>query len=189
MSVTLAAILIITGLVGLAAVAIGLPLVVGAMIYDIARSPKAAPRERASAGARVAAERGVARAFVILGGAFWSIAAFAGLYSFQQTGWAAALLGAGIPLVAVAVTLIVGWYYERFASAMLFAASIAVVAWGVVYQFELGVWFMMTFALIGPMMTAAVLFWMARREQEVFERVTAGKLELSPVFAARSSLG
>jgi hypothetical protein len=72
---------------------------------------------------------------------------------------------------------------------LLLIASFAVIAWGVVYQFEAGVWGIMTFAMIGPMLTASALFWMARREQEAYERVTALKPELAFAFAARSTLG
>jgi hypothetical protein len=38
------------------------------------------------------------------------------------------------------------------------------------------------------MVTASVLFWMARREQEAFERETSVRPELAMVFAARSSI-
>jgi len=88
--------------------------------------------------------------------------------------------------VAIAATLIVGWHYERIVAALLVAASLGVVVWGVIFQFEAGVWGIMTFALIGPMMTAAVLFWLARREQDAYELATMSRLELAPVFSARS---
>jgi hypothetical protein len=198
MSVFLAAVLIIGGLIGVVAVAIAVPVLFGLMAYDVAESRKngvsvsaasAAVVAEESTGMRIAVERGIARGFVLAGGLFWSIASFAGLYSFRESGVGNALLAAFFPLVAVLATLIVGWYYERITALMLAAASLAVVAWGVIYQFELGVWMIMTFALIGPMMTAAVLFWLARRDQDAFELATATRPQLSPVFSARSSIG
>ncbi len=188
MSVALAAVLIIGGFISAALFIVGLPLVLGMMAFDVVKTRDDSPLTVEDSTTRIAVERGVARAFVIAGGAFWSIAAFAGLYSFQNTGIGDALIAALIPLTAVAVTLIVGWYYERFTAALLLVAAMAVVAWGVIYQFELGVWMIMTFALLGPMLTASVLFWLARRDQEAFERATALRPQLAPIFAARSTI-
>ena len=117
---------------------------------------------------------------MIAGGAFWSVAIFAGLYSFRESGWSAAVLGAFFPLVAVAATLVIGWYFERTTAALLVLASFAVVVWGVIYQCELGVWILMTVALIGPMLTAAMLFWLARRDQEAFELALVGHTRARP---------
>jgi len=189
MSLALAAVLIVGTLVAALAVAVGIPVFFAMMAYDVAKTTPPAPAEYADASTRIAVKRGIARAFVLAGGAFWSVAAFAGLYSYRETGVTAALIAAFIPLVAVAVTLIVGWYYERFTSFLLAIASLAVITWGVIYQFEVGVWVLMGFALLGPMLTASVLFWMARRDQEAFERATALRPDLAFVFAARSSLG
>ena len=46
----------------------------------------------------------------------------------------------------------------------------------------------MTLALIGPMLTAAVLFWLARREQDAYELATAARPELALFFSARSTI-
>ncbi len=188
MSLILTAVLIIVGVVGAVVLLIGIPALFAVMAYDTIKAPRPVRTEERDATTVIAVERGVARAFVLLGGAFWSIAAFAGLYNFQATGAQAALIAAAIPLVACAVTLIVGWYYERFTAALLAVASFAVIAWGVVYGFETGVWVLMGLSLIGPMATAGTLFWMARNEQEAYETVTATRPELAFVFAARSSL-
>ena len=189
MSIILVAMLVIGGLLGAAAVAIGLPVLFGLMAYDVLENRKSDSGQVgvASKGVsleRISLERGIARAFVLAGGAFWAVAIFAGMNSFRQTGVMSAAVGAFFPLVAVAATLVIGWYYERAASALLVLASFAVVAWGVIYQFEVGVWTLMTLALIGPMMTAAVLFWMARRDQEAFELALASQLELAPAQVA-----
>lgn len=176
MALILGATLLWVGLISAALAAVGIPVVLGMMAWDTFTSPRTerAPRDPEM---RMAVERGVARAFVIAGGLFWSSAIFAGLYSFGRSGVGYALLGAFFPLVAVLATIAIGWYYERVASALLALASLAVVAWGVIFQFEAGVWAIMVFALIGPMMTASVLFWLARGEQEAFELALARQLE------------
>jgi len=181
MSLILVAALVIAVPLGAIALAILAPTVLGAMAYDVASSGKSTSIDPTDLKLRIAVERGVARAFVIAGGAFWSIAAFAGLLTFRQTGMGAALLAAFYPLVAVLVTLVIGWYFERAVSALLALASVAVVAWGVIFQFELGVWMIMTFTLIGPMMTASALFWLARRDQQAFELALSLHPELVPV--------
>jgi hypothetical protein len=37
-------------------------------------------------------------------------------------------------------------------------------------------------------LTASTLFWLARTDQDAYERATAVRLELAPIFAARSTL-
>jgi hypothetical protein len=193
MSLILAAVLLIGGLLVAALLAIGIPALFGLMAYDTIKAPslpKSAltSTEVADTRMRIAFERGTARAFVIGGGIFWSVAAFAGLYSFLKAGVGNALLGAFFPLVAVLATLAVGWYFERVAAISLAIASLAVVAWGVIYQFEAGVWGLMIVALVGPMMTAAVLFWMARRDQEAFELAMSTRPELVPAVSGESTI-
>lgn len=192
MSIILVAVLIIGGLIGAVAVIVAVPVLFGLMSVDLFASRKQAQvvqddAPRSVSMHRVSLERGFARAFVIAGGAFWSVAIFAGMYSFRQTGMVSAILGAFFPLVAVSVTLVIGWYYERVVAALLVFSSFAVVAWGVIYQFELGVWILMTLALIGPMVTAAALFWMARRDQDAFELALAGTPELVPIAVTERS--
>ena len=183
MSLILAAVLIIGGLIGAVVIAVAVPALLGMMAFDMFQSRSTTPVEADDAERRISLERGFARGFVIAGGMFWTVATFAGLYTFRQTGLSYALMAAFIPLVATIVTLIVGWYFERVTSALLVLASFAVVAWGVAIGFELGVWTIVTIALIGPMMTAAVLFWLARGDQEAFELslATQGRPELVPI--------
>lgn len=177
----LVAVLIIGGLLGAVVVTIGIPVLFGLMAYDAYQSRDTTAREPVDAEQRIQLERGFARAFVIAGGLFWAVATFAGLFTFGQTGIAYAMLGAFFPLVAVLATLVIGWYYERATAALLVLASFAVVVWGVAAAFEPGVWMLVTFALIGPMMTAAVLFWLARRDQDALELSLATRGELVPV--------
>lgn len=130
--------------------------------------------------ARMTADRFFARAFVIAGGLFWMIASFAALYAYVGTSASAALLAAFYPFAATLATLAVGWYFERTAAALLVLGSIAVVVWGVVSSWEMGVWILMTIFMIGPMLTASVLFSLARREQTVVERAEAQLRQLEP---------
>jgi hypothetical protein len=183
MSLILAGILIVGGLVGAIAVAVAVPALFGLIAYDLVDSRNTVPVAVRDTRLRIATERWIARGFVLGGGAFWSIASFAGLFSFRQTGVGYALLTALLPLAACALTLIIGWYYERITAAVLMLASFAVVAYGVIYQFELGVWVIMGFFLIGPMMTSSALFWMARRDQEAFELALRLNPELATVRA------
>lgn len=195
MELAFAAALIIAVIVGTLALIVGVPLVFGIMAYDIVQSRKtetataaaAAPAKDAATG--IAIKRGVARAFVVIGAAFWSIATFAELYSLRQTGVGDATLAAIIPLGASLATLVVGWYWERVAAAVLMLGAVAAVAWAVIYQFTPVNWAIVTFSLIGPMLTASVLFWQARRDQEAYERATSLSPKLAFVVSARSTLG
>jgi hypothetical protein len=190
METTIGIILMALGPILAAILLLAVPILLGVMVWDMAKSRRSAPAPAKvdeidqswvdAISRRIQIERGVARAFVILGGVFWGLAAFAGYYSYQETGFNAAFLAASIPLMATVVTLLVGWYSERAAALMLTAASIAVVYYGVVTQFEVGVWILMTVALVGPMMTAAVLFWAARRELRTLEIRLA---QLEPAYA------
>jgi len=199
MLLVIAAVLIIVGLLGAGVFVVAVPALLALMVYDVKTSPKSktvgvkdeAEESRRSADrarGRIVLERGVARAFVIVGGVFWGIAAFAGLYSYRQTGVWWALLAAFIPFVATLATLVVGWYYERFTAVLLAVASAGVVYWGVINQFEAGVWGLVTVALIGPMMTASILFWMARREQQALDVFLATRPELAPALATSESI-
>ncbi len=179
MSAIFAGIALLVALVGAVLVAVAVPALFGLMAWDLTRSREISPAEVADTRLRISMERNVARGFVIAGGVFWSVASFAGLYVFSDSGLPNALFAAGIPLVAIAATLIIGWYYERVAAALLALASVGVVAWGIIYQFELGVWGIMAVFLIGPMLTASVLFWMARRDQEALELALSLQPELA----------
>ena len=125
---------------------------------------------------RMNMDRIFARAFVVAGGVFWMIASFAAVYSFVKASASAALLAAVYVFAATVATLVIGWFFERTAAALLVLASAAVVVWGVMASWELGVWILMALFLIGPMLTAAVLFAMARREQDVVELAVARQL-------------
>lgn len=188
MSSVLVGLLIVTGLVAAVVVVVAVPVLVTVIVRDIYKTEESAPAEAAPTTLSIAVKRGIARAFVVAGGAFWSVASFAGLYSFRQSGATSALVAALYPLAACAVTLVIGWYYERVMAILLVLAAQAVIVYGVLYQFELGVWVLMTITLLGPVLTAAVLFWLARGDQEAFELHHAMEPDLHLIFSARSSL-
>ena len=184
----------VLGVVLAAVLIIAVPALLGFMAYDTVKSTsgKRVSSEETevdpvqesleAAGRSIQGKRGVARAFVIFGGAFWGVATFAGLYTFRETGWQAAAIAAAVPLFASLVTLVIGWYAERAASALLALASVAVIYWGVTIGFEAGVWMLMTIALIGPMLTASTLFWMARTEHEALAlRLQSPELAMATV--------
>jgi hypothetical protein len=191
MSNMIAAILMIVGPVGAVVLAVLVVAAIGLMVYDLVAERRANRNEPArvvsprDAEESISLKRGVARAFVILGGVFWGGAAFAGLYWFGKTGMRSALIAASVPLLATVVTLVVGWFWERVASVMLAAASAVAIYWGVVTQFEPGVWGLVVIALIGPMLTASVLFWLARTEEEALELSLALHPDLKPIAVER----
>ncbi len=110
-------------------------------------------------------ERMFARGFVVAGGVFWMIAAFAGPFVFGETTAREAFVTAMWPLIATIVTLLIGWYYERIASLLLFAGAAAVFAWGVMFGWEAGVWMIMGTVMIAPMVIAGVLFLLASHSE------------------------
>jgi hypothetical protein len=137
---------------------------------------------------RMNMDRIFARAFVIAGGIFWAITSFAGLYSFVRAGASVALLAAFYVFAATGATLVIGWFYERVAAALLVLGSAAVVVWGVMASWELGVWILMGIFLLAPMLTAAVLFVLARREQTVVETALSGNLQPAEATASARTL-
>ena len=188
MSIILVAVLIIGGLLGAIVVAVGTPALFGFMAYDVLASRGRTPAKQTDPQHRIQLERGFARAFVIAGGLFWAVATFAGLYTFGRTGMGYAMLGAFYPLAATLATLVVGWYYERVTATLLVLVSFAVVVWGTVAAFELGVWIIVTAFVLGPMLTAAALFWMARRDQEAYELSLATHGELVPISSTEGPI-
>ncbi len=124
-------------------------------------------------------ERMFARGFVIAGGVFWMIAAFAGPFVFGETTAREAFVTAMWPLLATVVILLIGWYYERLASFLLFAGSAAVFAWGVIYGWEPGVWMIMSAVLIAPMVIAGVLFLLSSHSESMSLRTEPQRVSAS----------
>jgi len=132
---------------------------------------------------RMNVDRLFARGFVVAGGLFWMIASFAALYAYVGSSASSALLAAFFPFAATVATLVIGWYFERTAAALLVLGSIAVLVWGAIASWEAGVWLLMGIFMIGPMLTAAALFTMARREQAQVEYALAERARLAPIPA------
>lgn len=128
-------------------------------------SAKRTPREVKRADAQ-SLERLLARVSVGAGGLFWMIAAFAGPHVFDNTSLAYSLGTAMWPLLATVVILVVGWFNEQFAVVLLTAASSSVLVWGVLYEWEPGLWVVMSIVLIAPMVMAALLFLLASSTDE-----------------------
>lgn len=193
MELAFAAFLFVVIIVASVALAIGVPLVLGLLAWDTwqtyrARAAEPKPAVSPDAHVGIAWKRGIARSYVVLGSAFWSAATFAELYSGGQSGAGEALMAAIIPMGACLITLVIGWYWERLTAAVMMVAALGVLAWGVVYQFDLQTWIIMTVMLIGPMFTASVLFWLARRDQEAYELAFSLRPQIALAFAARSTL-
>lgn len=132
---------------------------------------------------RASVERLFARGFVIAGGLFWIIASFAALWAYEGRGASVALLAAFYPFAAAAAALAIGWYFERTAAVLLALGSLAVIVWGVVANWEMGVWVLMMIFMVGPMLTAAFLYSLARREQTAADHARAAAGQLVPVNA------
>jgi hypothetical protein len=122
-------------------------------------------RNHAEPGGLEAWARFFARGYVIAGGIFWMVGAFAGPYVYKHMTAGDSALVAMWPFLAAAVILVIGWTYERLAATLLFGASAAVAVYGVLYSWEIGVWMIMTAVLIAPMIMAGVLFIVAAHQE------------------------
>jgi hypothetical protein len=188
MSTTIAAVLVVAGPVMAAVFVIGVLALIGLVTYDAVSSRRAAKARaqaepvrtaaREAAETRIYLQRGIARAFVILGGAFWGLSLLAAAVWYQR-GLESVFFVALIPFLLNMASLVVGWYWERTASVMLALTAAGAVWWAVISNYEPGVWMLFTLLLIGPMLTASVLFWLARRGQIALELSFAAQPELA----------
>lgn len=191
MSDMMTVVLMVSGPILAVVFAVGVLALVGLLVYDAVASRKSAPavaksaalaRDRAHADAvtRMYIERGVARGFVILGAVFWGICAVAAVVWLQR-GTAQLLMIVLVPFLMNLASLVIGWRWERTASIMLALTAVGVVWWGVAASFEVGVWALYILLLIGPMSTAAVLFWLARQGEIDLALRLALPQELEPI--------
>ena len=126
-------------------------------------------------GAKEQASRILARGLIISGGIFWMLASFAGPYVYQELSLATSLSVALWPLIAAAVILVMSWTYERLAAELLLGASTAVLVWGVLFAWEIGVWILMIGLLMVPMIVSGGLLLFAahaavKREEAIWLR-------------------
>jgi hypothetical protein len=112
-------------------------------------------------------ERISARTFVIIGGLFWVVAAFAAGRGLVSGSSIMSFDTALMPLVLTVAILAIGWFFEYAATGILVVGSIGVAAWGMSVGWEAGVWMLMISTLIAPMLISATLFFLAARMQGV----------------------
>ena len=188
MDATIAAVLVFGGPIMLAVLAVAVMALAGLVTFDVITSRRLQPAParakvptRETVEARISMERIIARAFVIVGGAFWGISFLAAALWYQR-GLESMFFVALAPFLLNMASLVLGWRWERTASITLALTAAVAVAWGVAMGFEAGVWALFTVLLIGPTITASVLFWMARRGELAMELQFAAQPE--PVLAA-----
>lgn len=116
---------------------------------------------------RMAWQRLLARGFVIAGGLFWIVAAFAAWYGFREASFVESVGGALNPFLLTVLTFVIGWRFERLASVLLAVGAAGIVTWGVLSAWTSGLWTIMVATLIAPIAVAAVLFYMASRMERV----------------------
>ena len=132
---------------------------------------------RAKDTGEVNVERILARGFLVLGGAFWTLAFFGAntkasyayfVYTLPEV--ERAVMFALVPLAMTIAVLVLGLFYERLAGAALLIAVAVMLAWGVLNHLgEVVLWVTAVAVLVGPSLAAAILFFFAARTQEFQE--------------------
>ncbi len=119
-------------------------------------------------------ERIFARSFVIVGGLFWMFMLFAAqtqahyaLLIYTVADVERGLLYQLLPLTLTIAIFIIGMYYERVAALILAVGAVAVVVWGIIAGWELGLWLWMGVLIIAPMVVAGLLYWLAARMEQI----------------------
>jgi hypothetical protein len=131
--------------------------------------------ERKGNADRMIVERLFARGFVVVGGIFWVSAVFGAGYGYENLTPLVSARNALMPLALTVIILVVGWFWEKIAAAVLVAGAAAVTVWGVFSNWEPGVWSLVIATLIAPMAIAALLFWFASRMQDVIAKEASGE--------------
>lgn len=112
-------------------------------------------------------ERILARTFVIVGGAFWVLMAWAAAWAYQGAPLTAALGNALVFAGGIAVIFVIGLFYEGLASVILAAGAVGIVVLGLISGWEAGLWATVFFFLMLPMFIAAALYALAARMQRI----------------------
>lgn len=107
------------------------------------------------------------RGFMALGALIWTVAAI-GAYLGGRPG---VFYAYGVVAILTVAAFLVGEFHQFAGAALLGAGAAALVVWGVVAGWEVGIWVMMGATLIVPTMLAAGLFLFEEREEKVIERV------------------
>ncbi len=119
-------------------------------------------------------ERIIARVFVVLGGLFWILMFFGSQTDaryehlvYDAAGVESGLVNALIPLGVTVATFVLGMFYERLTALLLLLGAAGVVVWGVLFEWEMGVWLVIGLLIIAPMVIAAILYWLAGRMEQM----------------------
>jgi len=113
------------------------------------------------------AQRILARSFVLIGGLFWVFMSWGAKWAYQGAPLTEALGGALIYAAGIAVIFIIGMFYENLAAVILVVGAVALVVFGIVGGWEVGVWATVFFFFIVPMLVAAALYFLAARMQKI----------------------
>lgn len=106
-------------------------------------------------------QRILARGFLIVGALFWGSAAYGAKWAYQGAPFTEALAYGLLYAGAILAVLVIGMFYENLAAVILAVGSVAIILIGVFSGWEAGVWGVMTFFFILPLVVAAVLFALA----------------------------
>ena len=116
-----------------------------------------------------------ARYLVAFGGLFWTAVVFAGamkmnsssIFGFVPTTpkFTTALAYSLVWILVALGVFVLGLFFERIAAILLIIAAVASIAFGAQQGWESGEWIIMVVFIIGPVLTAAVFYLLAAREQ------------------------
>lgn len=112
-------------------------------------------------------QRIFARIFVFIGAILWGSMAWGAKWAYQGAPLSEAL-GAGL-LYAGAILLLfaIGLFYENLAALLAVVTSLAVIGIGLFSGWETGVWAVMVFFFVFPLLTAGALYFLAARMQKI----------------------
>ncbi|PKQ16853.1 MAG: hypothetical protein CVT67_03580 [Actinobacteria bacterium HGW-Actinobacteria-7] len=113
------------------------------------------------------AQRILARVFVLIGGLLWVVMAWGAQWAYKGAPLTEALGGALIYAAALAFVFILGLFYENLTALLLVAAAAAIVVFGFISAWEVGVWATVFFFFLLPMAMAAALYALAARMQKI----------------------
>lgn len=113
------------------------------------------------------AQRILARSFVLIGGLFWVFMAWGKAWAYEGAPFTEAMGGALIYAAGIAAVFILGLFYEYVTAALLGVGAVAVIVFGLVVGWESGVWAIVFFFFVMPMLIAACLYYLAARMQTI----------------------
>lgn len=112
-------------------------------------------------------QRILGRAMIIIGALFWGFAAWGAQWAYLGSPFTVALTYALAYAGSLIAVLVLSMFYEQLAAWILAIASVAVVVLGIVGGWETGVWGVMIFFFILPLVAASALLFLAARMQKI----------------------